>query len=178
MKTLEFFIASMFLIVLVASGSIPEPYYQPASNGTHTLMDLMYALAWAMPDKPYENRVWDCSNMASYLQWKLANQGFDARICTSGKFEGFAGRREQAHAWVSVVLGGQSKRTYVEATAQNLADMVIRSKDKNYKYYDVVQNNESLELENIYEIQEHMNLTEFDWWTPLKDSLPGGFDGT
>jgi hypothetical protein len=63
--------------------------------------------------RKYDQSVFDCSEMAAFLEWMLEKHGFDTKICLASRFaNGSIG-----HAWVAVDM--PPRRYYVEPTALN-----------------------------------------------------------
>ena len=81
------------IMSMIRHVDVPEPYYTVQQNDSLGLNDLDVALRdLKMPHK-YERGVFDCSEKAAYVEWFLANRGFNVSIC-----EGYR------HSWVVVTI--------------------------------------------------------------------------
>ena len=77
---------------------VPEPYYTAQQNDSLGLNDLGVSLRdLKMPHK-YERGVFDCSEKAAYVEWFLANRGFNVSIYEGNLYEGYR------HSWVVVTI--------------------------------------------------------------------------
>jgi hypothetical protein len=142
---------------------IPEPCYTNHTWPYHSAYGLELAVGKGFV-KPYDLGEFDCSEMASFIQWRLKNYGFDAKICVSHNFQGIGG-----HAWVAVDIpydNSAPKRYYIEPTASATGGfnyMIIRPSSgyaKVYGNYDAIYN-------RIYDLAKKEPLSEYDWWTEL-----------
>jgi hypothetical protein len=147
---------------------IPNPYYisHPWPDHSAYGMELCVGKGFVTT---YERGVFDCSNMASFLQWKLKKFGFDSKICVSNDFRGFDPNKGVGHAWVAVDIprkDAPTLRFYVEPTAHNMEGfnfLIIRPFNGDYKYY-----NEYDHIYNdIYELAKREPVSEYNWWTQL-----------
>lgn len=142
---------------------IPNPYYISKPWPDHSAYGLELAVGKGFV-KPYNLGEFDCSEMASFLQWKLKNYGFNAKICVSHNFRGKGG-----HAWVAVDIPRKnvsSLRYYVEPISSNVGDfnfMIIKPYSgyvRDYGNYDAIYN-------SIYDLAKKEPIYEYDWWTEL-----------
>jgi hypothetical protein len=142
---------------------IPEPYYTNHTWPYHSAYGMELAVGKGFV-KPYDLGEFDCSEMASFIQWRLKNYGFDAKICVSHNFQGIGG-----HAWVAVDIPSNNsapKRYYIEPTASATGGfnyMIIRPSSgyaKVYGNYDSIYN-------SIYDLAKKEPLSKYDWWTEL-----------
>lgn len=152
-------ILGVLILIIIFSGSnesdsvqenysvdVPEDYYNSSSTnwgnlGYHGLIKLVQNGLVA----PYQEDVFDCSEMSAYMEWYLEKYGFNASICTSQYFKGSKG-----HAWVRVDTK-DGKTVYIESTAKS--DLIIVD-PKDYDHPERV-------YESIYEVG---NVEEYDWW--------------
>ena len=73
---------------------LPEPYYTDIHKyGTGSLEDLKELLDHFCWTRANDEEVFDCSEMAAYMEWYLENHGFDTIIATN---------YTEHHAWVVV----------------------------------------------------------------------------
>ena len=150
---------------------IPNPYYISTPWPDHSAYGLELAIGKGF-NTPYQTGVFDCSNMASFLQWKLKKLGFDAKICMSNDFKGFDHNVGSGHAWVAVdvPVDGKKERFYVESTANEINGFnfqLIKSFDADVKYYSDYQRI----YDDIHELAKHEPFSEYDWWTRLNYSI-------
>lgn len=94
--------------------NVPEPYYLNLSCPGMNTEALKYAMGADIP-RPYDLRVFRCSHIASYVQWRLMSQGYDAEICSSNHFKHFFDNESDGHSWVKVNLSGRSY--YIDGNA-------------------------------------------------------------
>lgn len=151
---------------------IPSPYYAKVDSWLdHSIFGVETLIGPGILRK-YDTSVFDCSEMAAYLEWMLEKHGFDSKICLADRFA----NGSIAHAWVAIDL--PPKRYYVEPTALNTGGFIfstIKPYDGNYKdysKYDAI-------YEDIYEVTKENPVSEFDWWNDpqlaynLKESQGG-----
>jgi len=154
---MDYKVILLLMLVTQACGEIPDPYYHPEPCDP-TLLNLIFAIPDELP--PYQEDVWDCSNMAAYLEWLLENKGFNTSIVLSIYFPGLG--PDECHAWVAVDL--PNERVYIEPT---LVDggypPIIRARDKEYEYY----NRYEIELVDIYDVMDLMDEGQYEWWTRM-----------
>jgi hypothetical protein len=145
--------------------SIPEPYYvKPERSVPSTYPGVKQVLMARDHWGNYEMDEFDCSEMAAYIEWKLENNGIDAKICRADNFLSSG----IGHAWVAVDLP-LSRRCFIEATAMKGTYgipkyAIIRGNDRdidaymNYSNYDAI-------FEDVYEASKYYGSTqEWDWW--------------
>ena len=130
---------------------IPDQYYLSLPCPGQTVGGVQETLG--LITRPYVNGTFDCSNMASYVQWVLKSHGYDAKICTSDHFKG-----NGCHAWVEVDLDGITY--YIDATDPIL--FLMGPWNANYKDYD--------HPERVYSglhdtINAGYQVAWFRWWT-------------
>ncbi|MHC1687155.1 MAG: hypothetical protein AB9879_05545 [Methanothrix sp.] len=142
---------------LSPSATIPSPYYAKADPWLdHSIFGVETLIGSGIIRK-YDINVFDCSEMAAYLEWMLEKHGFDAKICLADRFA----NGSIAHAWVAIDI--PPKRYYVEPTALNTGGFIfstIKPYDGNYRDYSRY---DSIH-EDIYDITRSNPLSEFDWW--------------
>jgi len=152
--------------------TIPSPYYAKVDPWLdHSIFGIETLIGSGILRK-YDVNVFDCSEMAAYLEWMLEKQGFDSKICLADKFA----NGSISHAWVAIDI--PPRRYYVEPTAVNSGGFffsTIKPYDGNYKdysRYDAI-------YEDIYEATKSNPVSEFDWWNDpqlannLKESQGG-----
>jgi len=142
--------------VLAMPSLLPEPYYLDLPCSSESPAGLQRTLGSISISKPYQENVFDCSNMAGYLQWRLKSQGYDAKICGSMQFQD-GENRSGAHAWVAVDLGGV--RYYIDSVDPALP--IIGPKNKRYNNF----NSPERVYSSIYEIEPEY-ICAFGWWGP------------
>ena len=137
--------------------TIPSPYYAGVDPWLdHSIFGIETLIGSGILRK-YDANVFDCSEMAAYLEWMLEKQGFDSKICLADKFA----NGSISHAWVAMYI--PPRRYYVEPTAMNTGGFVfstIKPYDGNYEdysRYDAI-------YEDIYEATKNNPVSEFDWW--------------
>jgi hypothetical protein len=174
----------LMLLILIMSGclesqktvspstTIPNPYYAKVDPWLdHSIFGVETLIGSGILRK-YDQSVFDCSEMAAFLEWMLEKHGFDTKICLASRFaNGSIG-----HAWVAVDM--PPRRYYVEPTALNNGGFIfstIKPYDgdyKDYSKYDEI-------YEDIYEVTKYNPVSEFDWWNDpalgynLKDANEG-----
>jgi len=101
--------------------------------------------------KPYEEGVFDCSEMSAYLEWYLENRGWHAVIIA-----GESPFSQNPHTWILVET---SEGTYMPVETTTTPPKVVLSTSPdfdNYFEYDY-------EFETIQDALAASE-TEFDWW--------------
>ncbi len=124
------------------------PKVKPQSFGVDKLDQYLANYKW--PLGKYQLNVFDCSEMAAYLEWRLENEGFNTLIATGKSPDGKATK----HAWLMVETSAGSYMP-VEPTTVS----VVRWSDPyfaNYFTYERI-------LKDIHEALA-LSDTEFDWW--------------
>ena len=114
--------------------------------GVYDLEDELYGLNWT---KPYEEDVFDCSEMSACLEWRLENEGWNAKIVVGDSPFGSG-----YHAWL-LVETSEGKYMPVEATTIEIVWWSDPYFD-NYFTYDH-------KFETIQEAIAYYE-SEFDWW--------------
>lgn len=151
------------LVVLLGSFSsfspsgialVPDQYYLDLPCMQEDLRGLQSGLG-EIPGA-YQEGVWDCSNMASYLQWRLKSLGFDTKICASDHFKGK--KQTGPHAWVAVDLRGM--RYYINPVDYPMR--IIGPENERYGNFDSPEEIYS----SIYEINPPQYLADYTWWKP------------
>ena len=158
--------AAPVILSIIRPVDVPEPYYTVQQNGSLGLNDLGVALRnLKMPHK-YEKGVFDCSEKAAYVEWFLANRGFNASIYEGNLYEGYR------HSWVVVTINNM--QVMIE-TAENSTTsfvcgdgfVVIFVQDGD----PIIQPDPgaiipqpSVVYDNIYAAAKN-NGREYDWWT-------------
>lgn len=123
-------------------------YVKPEQKyGVYNLSDWLNRWKWI---KPYQEGVFDCSEMSAYLEWKLENEGWHTKIIVGDSPSG-SGR---GHAWLLVET---SVGKYMPVESTNMAVVWWESPYfDNYFKYDH-------SIETIQDALKY-NETEFDWW--------------
>ena len=86
------------ILSIIRPVDVPETYYTAQQNDFLGLNDLGVSLCdLKMPHK-YERGVFDCSEKAAYVEWFLANRGFNVSIYEGNLYEGYR------HSWVVVTI--------------------------------------------------------------------------
>ena len=84
-------------------------YLKPEQKfGVYDLDDELDGIRWI---KPYQEGVFDCSDMSAYLEWYLENEGWHAKIVLGDSLSG-SGK----HAWL-LVETSEGKYMPVESTS-------------------------------------------------------------
>lgn len=86
---------------------IPEPYYLDVEKGTKNISELREALKSIKHLHEYEVYKYDCSEMSSYTEWYLENQGFNISIVGGNR-----------HAWIIVTNIEKISEVHVECTSE------------------------------------------------------------
>ena len=122
-------------------------YVKPEQKyGVYDLADWLEKWEWI---KPYEEGVFDCSEMSAYLERKLENEGWHTKIVIGDSPSGSG-----LHAWL-LVETSNGKYMPVESTTMSVVWWEDPYFD-NYFEYDY-------SFETIQDALEY-NETEFDWW--------------
>ncbi|MEA3281814.1 MAG: hypothetical protein U9Q68_04520 [Euryarchaeota archaeon] len=135
---------------------IPDPYYRPKSRFQNTPDEVKRLLGKGFIT-PYQCSVFDCSEMAAYIEWKLECHNVTAYIATMDDWQDGYG-----HAWVIVPLrGGKylAVEPTVSATEGSLGAEMI-TYEPEYFVYDQL-------FEDIYGASEFFGVGEWDWWNKL-----------
>ena len=114
--------------------------------GVYDLEDELYGLEWI---EPYEEGVFDCSEMSAYLEWRLENEGWHTIIVIGDSPFGSG-----YHAWLLVETSADHYMPVESTTIE-----VVWWDDPyfdNYLIYDY-------EFETIDDALAYSE-TEFDWW--------------
>jgi len=145
----------------VAVPDIPTPYYTESQRPMCQSIDEVVRLLGSGFVTPYQADTFDCSEMAAFVEWKLENRGFDAKMCISNDFAG----EGVGHAWVAVDL--PVRRYYIEPTSHNYGTgytfMVVQPFQDRYSDYDDYER----VYDDVYELAKHEPLDEYDWWQVL-----------
>jgi len=122
-------------------------YVKPEQKfGVYDLDDELYGWEWHIP---YEEGVFDCSEMSAYLEWYLENEGWHTIIVVGDSPFG-SGR----HAWL-VVEASEGEYMPVESTTGEIVWWENQYFD-NYFEYD-------RSFETIQEAIAY-DESDFDWW--------------
>lgn len=122
-------------------------YVKPEQKfGVYDLEDEIDGLEWL---HPYQEGVFDCSEMSAYLEWWLENEGWHAKIVVGDSPFG-SGR----HAWLLVET---SKGKYMPVEPTNIE--VVWWDDPHFDNYWVYD----YKFETILDALDNSE-TEFDWW--------------
>lgn len=166
------FVLIVFLWIMVVCGMPNDDHYyvniQMADHSASALFDLIGNSKFTIP---YEYDVFDCSEMAAYLDWFLKSHGFETVICVSAvPYSGGIG-----HTWLKVEVidvDGNNETVYVEGTSTP-----IRIYEPGMVGYD----NYSHPLEEFTSIfglvDRGWDESEIDWWKNVL-SIPYGYNMT
>ena len=115
--------------------------------GVYDLEDELYGLEWI---EPYQEGVFDCSEMSAHLEWRLENEGWNAIIVVGDSPFGSG-----YHAWLLVEC---EEGEYMPVESTNI-EIVWWSNPNfdNYFIYDYT-------FETILDALDYYSETEFDWW--------------
>jgi len=129
------------------SGKFDFYYIKPEQKyGVYDLSDWLNRWKWI---KPYQEGVFDCSEMSAYLEWKLENEGWHTKIIVGDSPFGSG-----QHAWLLVET---SNGKYMPVESTNMAVLLWDSPHfDNYFKYD-------RSFETIQDALKYSE-TEFDWW--------------
>lgn len=108
-----------------------------------------YLEQWDWKEDAYVEGEFDCSQMSTYLEWKLENEGYHTIIVGGDSPDG-SGR----HAWL-LVETTEGKYTPIETIALSIVNW--KSPDY-YNYFEY-----EFQFETIQEAVEY-NPTDFEWW--------------
>ncbi len=124
-------------------------YIKPEQEfGVDNLDSFIRQINWNK--KPYQENVFDCSEMSAALERKLEDAGFHTKIAM-GKTPG---KPETSHAWL-LVETSPNKYMPVEATIPSVIWWLTPYFDDYFKYEG--------SFETIQEALKYSS-TEFDWW--------------
>jgi hypothetical protein len=123
-------------------------YVKPEEQklGVYELEDELTGLEWL---HPYQEDVFDCSEMSAYLEWHLENDGWNVVICAGDSPFG-----NGHHAWL-LVETSDNKYMPVESTNINIVWWESPYFDNYFEYEH--------EFETIQDALDY-NETDFDWW--------------
>jgi len=123
-------------------------YVFPAEQqfGVYDLEDELYGLEWI---EPYQEGVFDCSEMSAYIEWDLENKGWNTDIIVGDSPFGSG-----YHAWLLVECE-EGKYMAVEPTTIEIVWWDDPYHD-GYWTWDYI-------FEDILEALDY-NESEFDWW--------------
>lgn len=123
-------------------------YVKPEEQkfGVYDLEDELYGLEWI---EPYQEDVFDCSEMSAYIEWHLENEGWNAIIVIGDTPFGSG-----YHAWL-LVETSEGHYMPVESTTIEIVWWDDPYFD-NYFTYDY-------DFETIQEAIDYYE-SEFDWW--------------
>lgn len=124
--------------------NIPEPYYLDITHGEKNITDLVYALECISYPHKYEEDVFDCSEMSSYVERELENSGFTAYIGVNYTAD---------HAYVLVDIGTGNLVT-VECTVEK--PHIVYVFEPIYVPQQIYN--------NIYEACD-VSCDAWDWWS-------------
>jgi hypothetical protein len=129
------------------SGKYYFYYVKPEQKyGVYELDDWLTKWKWL---KPYQEGVFDCSEMSAYLERKLENEGWHTKIVV-GNSPFSSGR----HAWLLVETSDGAYMP-VESTNMHVVWWSSSYFDNYFKYDHAFET-----IQNALEYSE----TEFDWW--------------
>jgi len=139
------------------SYNIPPQYYVGAPrkyfDEVQNLNDLQKDVTKVVWSKPYQEGVFDCSEMSAYMERSLENLGWHTVICVED--ESWLGG---PHAWVLVEVR-PSVATPVECTKPS----VVWGDNSHYSDYFKYDH----EFEAIQQAMQH-SPSEFDWWNNIR----------
>ena len=137
------------IILIMTASAMPDPYYTSQPWPDHSVDGLKDLLGQGFVE-PYKYDYFDCSEMSSFLQWKLQCHGFNAKMC----------QKIGDHAWVAVIIENQVY--YLEPT---IKDMLIAYPDPRYSEYA----HPDRIFQNLSDALLHgVPVDEVDWWTVIK----------
>jgi len=126
-------------------------YYASLTEQRYEVSDLAeYLNRWQWTEEAYVADEFDCSEMSTYLEWKLENEGYNTVIVTGDSPFGVG-----KHAWLLVQTSTEGYMP-VEPTTYSIvywSDIYF----DDYFVYDY-------EFENIQEALDY-SPNEFDWWS-------------
>ena len=136
---------------------IPDPYYLHKARFQNTPDEVKRLLGKGFLT-PYQCSLFDCSEMAAYIEWKLECHNITAHIATKNDW-----RDGYGHAWVIVPLRS-GKYLAIEPTVSAVegslgAEMITY--DPKYFVYDQL-------FEDIYGASGFFGVEEWDWWNKLE----------
>lgn len=137
--------------------NIPDPYYLNKTPFQNTPDEIKRLLGMGF-FTPYQCSMFDCSEMAAYIEWKLECHNITAYIATKDDWE-----RGYGHAWVIVPLRN-GKYLAIEPTisaAEGSFGAEMITSDPRYFDYDHL-------FEDIYDASEFFGEEEWDWWNKLE----------
>jgi hypothetical protein len=160
---------------------IPQPYYLNLSCPGMNAKALKYAMGADIP-RPYDSKVFHCSHIASYVQWRLMSQGYDAELCISNHFRHVTDNGTDGHSWVKVNLSGtiyyiDGNPGYAlhESPDTKVITLYLHSPDPNspdinmYQYYNQPEET----FKTIYDFVNHYDLDGWDWWNSTSTGNTG-----
>jgi len=122
-------------------------YVEPEQKfGVYDLDDELYGWEWYVP---YEENVFDCSEMSAYLEWYLENEGWNTKIVVGDSPFG-----TEYHAWL-LVETSEGAYMPVESTTAEIVWWDDTHFDNYWTYDDT--------FETIQDALDYSE-TEFDWW--------------
>jgi hypothetical protein len=125
-------------------------YYASQRKQRYGLYDLEdYLNRWQWIEGTYQTDIFDCSEMAAYLEWNLENEGYHAIIITGESPDGIG-----KHAWVLVEVEAE-RYMPVEPTTYSIVYWEAPYFDNYFIYED--------SFETIQEVIE-VYPTQFIWW--------------
>ncbi len=150
---------------------IPDPYYRSLGHGQNVTSGSELMQILPLLNDTYQEDLFDCSEMAAFIEWYLEGHGVDTVIVT-GKHDqpynvsigGFEYANNSGdHAWVVANLS--ERRILVEPTLARIVPEALEqyySPDGAYDdIYDVVGSSRSAD--------------EYDWWTVIEIDSPVPF---
>lgn len=150
---------------------IPDPYYRSLGHGQNVTSGSELMQILPLLNDTYQEDLFDCSEMAAFIEWYLEGHGVDTVIVT-GKHDqpynvsigGFEYTNNSGdHAWVVANLS--ERRILVEPTLARIVPEALEqyySPDGAYDdIYDMVGSSRSAD--------------EYDWWTVVEIDSPVPF---
>jgi len=122
-------------------------YVEPEQKfGVYDLDDELFGWEWYIP---YEEGVFDCSEMSAYLEWYLENEGWNTLIVVGDSPSGSG-----YHAWLLVETSEGAYMPVESITAE-----IVWWEDPYFDNYWIYDDT----FETIQDALDYYE-TEFDWW--------------
>jgi len=137
---------------------IPKGYYESPCLIPKGVSINSYLTEYEWVD-PYQENIWDCSQMSAYIEWLVENCGYEANIVIASQID---------HVWVEIKIGGKWRPYEATWGSFYLAPKVLRE----------ISAGNTVTLEDIYEVYDfstrrkaswgdvwiRMAMREWTWW--------------
>jgi hypothetical protein len=149
---------------------IPSPYYVNVSWDDHTVRGIKELLGDGFII-PYQDSVFDCSEMTSYVFWLLTCHGFDAGMCVDAMGPWSRTATSIGHTWVDVrfwndTTGVYEGLVYIETT--DTPPRVISFLSPDWDRYHRAAGPGFLDMKHYFSIESaiagNIGESELDWW--------------